>query len=57
MKPEEKKSALADIAKLKKEVLLMRIKSSSGDVISLKDYRNKKKNIAKLYTKINKKVK
>ncbi len=53
MKIEEKKSALVDIANLKKELLMMRIKSSSGESIVAKDYRNKRKEIARLFTKIN----
>lgn len=55
MKLEEKKSALVDIMNLKKDLLKMRIKSSSGDTISIKDYREKKKQVARLFTKINKK--
>lgn len=55
MKIEEKKSLLADIANIKKDLLKMRIKSSSGDSISVKDYRDKKKQVARLFTKINSK--
>ncbi len=57
MKVEEIKSALTDIVKLKKDIISMRIKHSSGDVMSFKDFKQKKKEIARLYTKINKKVK
>jgi ribosomal protein L29 len=53
MKKEEKKSALANIASLKKELLMMRVKASSGETIPAKDYKNKKKEIARLFTKIN----
>lgn len=50
---EENKSILTDVAKLKQELMKMRIKASSGDNIDLKDYRTKKKNIARLLTKYN----
>jgi ribosomal protein L29 len=50
---EEKKSILTDVANIKKELMLMRIKASSGDAIALKEYRNKKKDIARLLTKYN----
>ncbi len=50
---EEKKSILADVAKLKKDLMMLRIKGSSGDAINLKDYRIKKKEIARLLTKVN----
>ncbi len=53
MKKEEKQSALVDIANLKKELLMMRIKASSGESIVAKDYRNKRKEIARIFTKIN----
>ncbi len=53
MKKEEKQSALVDIANLKKELLMMRIKASSGEAIVAKDYRNKRKEVARLFTKIN----
>ncbi len=32
---------------------MMRIKASSGEALVAKDYRNKKKEIARLFTKIN----
>ena len=50
------KSIFAEIQNLKKDLLSMRIKSSSGDVISVKEYKKKKKEIARLFTKINAKV-
>jgi ribosomal protein L29 len=53
MKKEEKQSALIDIANLKKELLMMRIKASSDEATIAKDYRNKRKEIARLFTKIN----
>ncbi len=52
-KKEEKKSIMADVANLKKELMMIRIKASSGDAIAVKDYRIKKKEIARLFTKIN----
>jgi ribosomal protein L29 len=55
MKKEDKKSALANIAELKKELLMLRVKASSGETIVAKDYKNKKKEVARLFTKINNK--
>ena len=53
MKKEEAKSTLTNIANLKKELLMMRVKSSSGEEVVIKDYKNKKKEIARLFTKLN----
>lgn len=53
MKKEEKQSALIEISNLKKELLMMRIKASSGEAVVAKDYRNKRKEVARLFTKIN----
>lgn len=53
MKIEEKKSILANIATLKKELMMIRIKVSSGETIVVKDYKNKKKEVARLFTKLN----
>ena len=55
MKKEENKSILANIASLKKELLMMRIKASSGETIIVKDYKDKRKEVARLFTQINKK--
>lgn len=55
MKKEEQQSILANISTLKKELLMMRIKVSSGETIIAKDYKNKKKEVARLFTKINNK--
>ncbi len=55
MKKEEKKSTLAEIANLKRELLLMRVKASAGEAIVTKDYKNKRKEVARLFTKINNK--
>lgn len=53
MKKEEKKSILASIATLKKELLIFRVKASSGEVVQIKEYKNKKKEVARLFTKLN----
>jgi ribosomal protein L29 len=55
MKKEDNKSTLANIAGLKKELLMMRIKASSGETIVAKDYKNKRKEVARLFTQINNK--
>lgn len=53
MKKEEKGSALAEIATIKKDLMMMRIKASSGETVVAKEFKNKKKAIARLFTKIN----
>jgi len=53
MKKEEKSSALTEIATIKKDLMMMRIKSSSGELVVAKEYKNKKKAIARLFTRIN----
>jgi ribosomal protein L29 len=53
MKKEEVKSTLANIANLKKELLMMRVKASAGESVVIKDYKTKKKEIARLFTKLN----
>lgn len=55
MKGEENKSILAQISDLKKELMVMRVKASSGESIVIKDYRQKRKEVARLFTKINNK--
>jgi len=57
MKKEEKQSFLTHIANLKKELLMMRIKASSGESVIAKNYKSKKKEIARLFTKINSNIK
>ena len=52
----DKKSVLAQIAEKKKQLVLLRIKRSSGDSVSLKDLRQLKKDIARLFTKLNEKL-
>lgn len=51
----EAKATLQNIAALKKELLMMRIKASSGEAITIKDYKNKKKEVARLFTTLNNK--
>ena len=53
MKTEEAKPTLTNIANLKKELLMMRIKASSGESVIAKDFKNKKKEVARLFTKLN----
>lgn len=56
MKRDEKKitsANMTNIAGLKKELMIMRIKFFSGEVISIKDLKNKRKEVARLFTKIN----
>ncbi len=53
MKKEERNSILVNISNLKKELMLMRVKASSGDSVVIKDYKSKKKEIARLFTKVN----
>lgn len=53
MKKEDKKTAIGEIKAKKRELLLMKVKLSSGDSISLKDMRKNKKEIARLFTKLN----
>ena len=54
MKKEEK-TTLLNIASLKKDLLMMRIKASSGEAIVIKDYKYKKKEVARLFTTLNNK--
>lgn len=49
----EIQSSLLDIANLKKELLMMRVKASSGESVIAKDFKIKKREIARLFTKIN----
>jgi ribosomal protein L29 len=53
MKKEEKSSILSEISIIKKDLLMFRIKSSSGEVPKGKEYKEKKKAVARLFTKIN----
>jgi ribosomal protein L29 len=49
----DKKSTIDEISSKKRELLLMKVKLSSGDSVSLKDMRKNKKEIARLFTKLN----
>ncbi len=55
MKKEEKNTILANISNLKKELMLMRVKASSGEVVAVKELKIKRKEIARLFTKLNNK--
>ena len=50
---EDKKSILTDISLKKKDLLMMRIKHSSGDANAVKNMKNVKKEVARLFTKLN----
>jgi ribosomal protein L29 len=52
---QEKKSILANIYNLKYNLLKLKIKKSSGDQVGRNEVKNLKKEIARLFTKINKK--
>ena len=49
----DKKSILKDISSKKKNLLMMRIKRSSGDIEAVKTMKITKKEIARLFTKLN----
>lgn len=53
MKKEEKLSILSEISNIKKDLLMLRVKSSSGETPKNHGYKEKKKKIARLFTKIN----
>lgn len=53
MNKEEINSVLSEISDIKKELLMMRIKASSGESVAVKEFSKKKKTIARLFTKIN----
>lgn len=55
MKKEEKQSFLTDISTLKKDLMMLRIKASSGETVLIKEFKTKKKAIARLFTKMNNK--
>lgn len=48
-------ATLLRIADLKKELLMMRVKSSLGEEVVVKNYKNKKKEVARLFTTLNNK--
>ncbi len=53
----DRRSILLEIANLKKELVLYRLKVSSKSLLDLKSYRLAKKQVAKLFTKLNLKEK
>ena len=50
---ENKKSLLESIKLKKRDLLAMKLKMASGENVILKDLRNLKKEIARLFTKLN----
>jgi ribosomal protein L29 len=52
---QDKKTILKDILLKKKELLVARIKRSSGDAEASKNMKNTRKAIARLFTKLNSK--
>jgi ribosomal protein L29 len=52
---EEKNSILSQIASFKRDLMMMRVKASSGEAVIVKDFKIKKKEVARLFTKINNK--
>ena len=53
MKNEEKSTSLIKIVELKKELTTLRIKVSSGETAAGKKIKSIKKEIARIYTKLN----
>ena len=51
----EQVATLQNIAVLKKELLMMRMKISSGEEVAVKNYKQKRKEVARLFTKLNNK--
>ncbi len=47
-------ASIQDVILFKKELLELRIKASSGDSSALKSYRIKRRNIARIFTNLNK---
>ena len=56
MNKEEQASILADIKIKKKELMIMRIKRSSGEVLPQKEMKKIRKDIARSLTKLNVKI-
>ena len=50
---QDKQSVQKDVLLMKKDLLNLRIKKSSGDVDSIKEIKVIKKKIARLFTKLN----
>ncbi len=55
MKAEEVKSIMEEISSKKRELLIMKVKLSAGESIMLKEMRKIKKDVARLFTKLNNK--
>jgi ribosomal protein L29 len=55
MKAEDKKSIMEEISSKKRELLIMKVKLSAGESIMLKEMRTIKKDVARLFTKLNNK--
>lgn len=53
MATQDKNSILAEVATLKKELMMLRIKISSGETVAVKEFKDKRKAVARLLTKIN----
>jgi len=49
----EKKSIIANVGKLKSDILKIKIKKTSGDQIDMKEINKLKKEVARLLTKLN----
>ena len=49
------KSILVQITEKKKQIVMLKIRRSSGDAVSLKDLKQLKRDIARLFTKLNQK--
>ena len=55
MTQQDKKSMLQDIYNLKNTLLKIRIRRASGDRVNIKESKELKKKIARIFTKLNKK--
>ena len=53
MKINKKDNFIGDVDLVKKSLMMMRLKLSSGELILVKDFRIKRKEVARLLTKIN----
>lgn len=53
MKSQDLNQAGVKITSIKKELLIMRIKKSSGGLINTRDYKKKRKEVARMLTFIN----
>lgn len=47
------KSFLEDVKNKKRDLLVMKLKAASGESVAIKDFKLKKKEIARLLTKVN----